>query len=376
LAPVDQSGFADAHFWLAQQHLNGKTGLSPDEALKQAESHLNHLQRALEKAGLKSNQVLPAVTFVRAEVEIRKKQFENGMKLLESIATYWPAAIALMERHLGQSNPTQALKYGLVLYEEIKRQPKYLSAMSEHNFATWCTALASGGDRPELIDALNHWHRRFPDNEMIHDEIVSIRLLQIDTLLSRGSQSDSVRAAEILVKATLELPVSCHATVSQWATPRLVPKGTDPAFEKVVELAVAKDDASSMLLEIVGSAKAWENDYRQARELFQRAVEKNSENALAWNGLALMELQSDRLPQAMECANRAVEYGKQNVVYLRTRGLIALKLEKWDQVVSDLRQVVAAYPNSKPDHQYLARAYLATGNQAMYELHQSQAGDR
>jgi predicted Zn-dependent protease len=118
---------------------------------------------------------------------------------------------------------------------------------------------------------------------------------------------------------------------------------------------------------------AWDQNFSEARDLFQRAIQTDTTNAIAWNGLALMELQANRLNEALECANQAVEHGTSNFVFLRTRGQIALKLKRWEQVIEDVKKVVAENPGSKIDHAMLAEAYKGIGNQPLSDLHQAQA---
>ncbi len=106
----------------------------------------------------------------------------------------------------------------------------------------------------------------------------------------------------------------------------------------------------------------------RARRDYQKMTKMVPDSPVAWNGLAEVELQAGRYPQAREAALRALDLSPGEWVAAYNLGMIEDRLKLSDQVIEHLNLALSAkVPDARHRlliHFYLARAYARLGQQA------------
>ncbi len=108
-----------------------------------------------------------------------------------------------------------------------------------------------------------------------------------------------------------------------------------------------------------------------ARQDYQRMTELDPGSAVAYNGLAEVELQGDRYPHALRAAKKAQELAPEEWVAAYNLGMIEDRLEHDDAVIQHLNAALRLeIPDSRHRllaHLYLWRAFCRQGDSARAE---------
>ena len=106
------------------------------------------------------------------------------------------------------------------------------------------------------------------------------------------------------------------------------------------------------------------DDLTAARRDYQRMTKLDAESAVAYNGLAEVELQAGRYPAARDAAQRAHELAPEEWVAAYNLGMIEDRLEDSQAVFRHLKRALAlGIPDSR--HRLLARLYLWRANERL-----------
>jgi tetratricopeptide (TPR) repeat protein len=374
LAPLDKAGFPEAHFWLARQYYEEATALKGTASLERAELHLKRLEEALKELNVKA--VPHNVVLLSALLMFKKNELDQGLALIKSVSSqFWPALVLQLEMHVKLGQSKNAIEDALAVSQLVKKQPEILEELSLDFFPMWCTALAVANEREELRIAISHWFQKHPGDRRARVEWTNLQFMEIDTLMVRGSESDLTRATQILIQTTARLDYEFQPFVSSLLLKHLPPTGNHPNYLRLVELAAQDERASSLLLEILGTAATLRDDVQNARQLLTRATQKDPNNPIALNNLAFVidcYFDDDR-SLALELADRAVNLQPDNMDFLHTRGFIHLHLRRWESAIEDLRIVAARKPNESDIHLGLAQSYREIGKLELAVLHENQA---
>jgi tetratricopeptide (TPR) repeat protein len=372
LAPLDKPGFPEAHFWLARKYLEEQASLKGEPSLARAQTHLNLLKRALAEINIKP---LPVnVVLLAAMIDLKQGNAEKALQQLRSVsARYWPALVLQLEIHLKLSQHEAAMQDALAISQAVRKELGILDEVSPAFFPMWCQALAATKDREELKFAIRQWFRKYPDDVAAEQEWGVLQFFEIEALMIRGSEADMSRALAILIQTTEQLGMQHHPLISSWLNEQLPPRKNQPNFLRLAEMAAEDDRAPSILLEVLGTAASLRSDQQTALELLNRAIDKEPENLVALNNLAyVISLHfPQHYPLALEMVERAVKIQPSNVAFLHTRGLLFVRLEKWDKAIADLVIVAAKAPNAADVHRGLAIAYRAIGKPELAAIHEA-----
>lgn len=374
LAPIDRPGFPEAHFWLAQLYLEEKGHLQGKASLERADLHLKLLAQALKEIRVET--LPPNVTLMAAMLEFKKKNPKDGLSLLKSVSgRYWPALVFQMEVHANLGQTKEVVEDALAISQLVKKEPGVLAEVTREFFPMWCSALSAARETDDLKSAVLHWVEKYPNDPQAIAAWAKMQLSEIDTLMIRGSESDLSRAVRILVQATNRLDLDQHELIASWLYVKLPPSSNLPNYQRLTELAAKSEDASSLLLEVLGTAAAMRNDNVAARELLTRAAAKDANNVVALNNLAyIISLHFvDEMPLALELAEKAFRVDPDDIRIMHTRGFIYLRLQRWEPAIKDLRAVIARNPDAADVHRGLAEAYRKTGRAELAALHETQA---
>ena len=107
---------------------------------------------------------------------------------------------------------------------------------------------------------------------------------------------------------------------------------------------------------------------KQARRDYEKMIELDSQSAVAYNGLAEVELQARHYPQALAAARQAHQLAPDEWVALYNLGMIEDRLQASESAVGHLQAALALrIPDSRHRllaHLYLLRAYVRLGHQS------------
>jgi tetratricopeptide (TPR) repeat protein len=373
MAPLDQPGFPEAHFWLARKYFEDQAPLQGEPALTRAQTHLDLLEQALGELNIS---VPPNVVLLRALIEFKKGEVELGLQRVKSVSgQFWPAMILQLETHarLGMNEP--AFEDALAISQMIKREPVILDDVSSSFFQMWCQTLAAAGAREELKTAIQHWFAKYPDDPQAETGWATLQFMEIESLMNRGSEQDLVRATKIMIQTTNQLGAKQRPMISRWWSEHLPPKKNNSNFLRLAEIAADHEEASSTLLEALGTSASVRNDPQRALELLKRAAEKDSTNVIALNNLAFVisDHFQEELPLAIESVEKAVQLQPDNMAILHTRGILYVRLEQWEKAIPDLVAVAAKNPNAADVHSGLAVAYRRIGKPELAAFHETLA---
>jgi tetratricopeptide (TPR) repeat protein len=373
LAPWEKAGFPEGHFWLAKIYFQEQAALKGLESLKRAEVHLLRLQESVDALNGQPTELPPNVTLLKAMIEFKKQNDREALSLLNSISSkFWPALILQLEFNVQMGFKENASKDAQKISRLVKRDPSILNELSPQFYPLWCSSLSDAGADEDLNEAIQHWYRMHPENETALVEWSKIQFFEIDNLLVRGSDSDLERATGLLVGISNRLGPKFRLLISAWLFSRLPPEQQFPNYLKLAAQTANHPEVSSTMLEIIGTAATIRGEHELCLTLLKRAIEKDPENAIAWNNLAFVTSESfpADMPLALDAVNRAIQLQPTNVEFLHTRGFIYLQLKKWNLAIEDLSVVVSQTPNASEVHRGLAQAYRAIGNSQLAELHE------
>jgi tetratricopeptide (TPR) repeat protein len=126
-----------------------------------------------------------------------------------------------------------------------------------------------------------------------------------------------------------------------------------------LETALAKNSGSHALLVGLGNVRNFQGQYRQAMSLYRKAIGPPNPSPEALNNLAWLLAFHGEPAEALALLNRAIEIVGPLPVFLDTRGIVELKLEKVDPALRDLTEAAMQRENSPNAYFHLAQAYWA-----------------
>lgn len=142
-----------------------------------------------------------------------------------------------------------------------------------------------------------------------------------------------------------------------------------------VQAALEKSPDDLGLLAALAAVRNFEGQFDDAEKLYRRILKKDSGHVAALNNLAwLLALRGGRAGEAVQLVNHAVQINGPNPNLLDTRAVAYLALNRAEDAVNDLREVVAESP-SPTAYFHLAQAQLSAGRQKEAVLAWKQANE-
>ena len=141
------------------------------------------------------------------------------------------------------------------------------------------------------------------------------------------------------------------------AAPRADPSRINRVSRRIEEAVARSPDAAPLLVSL-GAVRELQGRYREAEELYRRAIERDGGDGVPLNNLAwLTALREGDAPRALELIDRAIDLDGPEPELLDTRAVVYLSLGRWTEALDDLNEAVAATP-SAPRLFHLAQAHL------------------
>ena len=383
LAPSDRSGYAPAHFWLAEQIMNSKTPLSPAE--------FQQLEQRLELS-LVSRDAVSAARLPLVDVAIRSRRWEVAAKYLEELVARRPdllMTLASVYRQQGNesrsaTNSDRAAAY----YSGLVRQ----NLQDDANRLRWAEALVFQRKLREAIEVLQAADSAETDPQY-GAAIAQVFLMRMtgagtaplldglnapaDALLAANRPVSALELAsriELLERALHYAPhhPAVLAAIAQLSTQE-TPDGEQA--RSWLKDALARGDAPATVHLILGTAAATKGDLPQATFHLEQAHQRDPKLAVAANNLAYVLARSDP-PQpehALQLVDAALQILPQHPEFRETRGQILLMLGHPKEAILDLERVLKSLPGRSEVHAGLAAAYQSLGDQDLADRHQRMA---
>lgn len=322
-------GFARAHLGLGQVLLARAGAAGADESRHLLEEAVTHLERARELAPADGTPLAPlsqAYLRLGREEEAREAaRRSRELPRLDGFPDPWLGRLG----SLGVSSSI-AQERGVGLLEAGRFEAasgelsKVVAARPEDPFAhlSLARALRGAGRPAAALESLERALELKPD-------LVAARLDYGLLLLERGRVEEALeplrRASEALeaqgdregdVESRRQL-LAAHEALGQ----AMLSRGEVPVGLGHLRRAEELGDLSADSYVAWGSALAQESRFREARELFRRAVEADPESARAHANLGLVHEALGRPEEAVEQYRRALELGGDPLAESRLRAL-------------------------------------------------------
>lgn len=360
LAPENQPGYPQAHYWIARELLEGRRLRSEEESLALAKVHLDHLNAL----GVES---VP-LELLRANWLVRQGRLAEAADALEPIVHFMPvAAFHRMQINLQLQRLDQARQDARTMVSQME-ELKHHQTLAAMDYQRWLAAEELLGSGAQLRTILERWLQEEPENREAR-LMLARRLRQEAAHLLRAPLPDAQQVVERWLNAA-ELTGDYQALTAQ-AIELLQQGGTLPVGSQLFAELRESPDTPATVLTNLGTAAAVQGELQQAEELLRAALEKDDSDAVAWNNYALVLGKGDasRLEEALAAVNRALAHEPQSHRFRETRGQILLKMNRWRAAIEDLEYALNGLPELVQIHDSLAVAYQALGHAELARLH-------
>lgn len=373
LAPLDKPGYAPAHIWIAQGLVSGKltseeepaVATDPQAAFTLAEQHLDQLEELeFTSSGL---------SLLRAYVLALTGREQDAIELLEPYAKDPGPAAVMRLRLLAQARDLPAAREQARVVVEMTSDRKWRDTAQADDFESWALAAELRGDADQMEASLNAWVKAQPDDDKPRLLFAKYRSEQAMRLLAAPTTAPE-KTAEVIVDAVrLGAPDAwTNDTIA-----RIVQQRSSSRYlRRVWELLTEAPDTPASLMTSMATSAAAQGDIVTARAAFSHAIEREDASPIVWNNYAWTLLQQpDPDPTAaLEAVKRALEKAPNDFRFRETRGQALLALGRWADAIADLEYALNGLPDAVDVHRSLAKAYDATSQPQLAEIHRRQAG--
>lgn len=369
LAPEDRTGYASAHFWLAQNYMSGllvheEIVANEAESLRLAKVHLDHLEE-LQFTG-QYHQFLLSVWL------IREGRLEEAAELLQDLVTIMPsAAFERMRVSLRLKRTEQAREDARALITHMTTLEQRGKVPDANELQWWLAAEEVLGNLEQMGEILDKWLLAEPENRQAQQALARVYRQQAAQRL-RDPLPDEQEIASLWLKAA-ELEGRNDALI-QTAGELYENRATSPSYARILQAFRESPKTPPQLFLAVGTQAAVAEQYEDARLYYKATLERDATSAVAWNnyGLVLGKGSDAQLDEALRAVDKALEIAPEEHRFRETRGQILLRMQRWQEAIEDLEFALNGLPQLEAIHQSLATAYDALGEKELAKLHQAQ----
>ena len=388
IAGAEKPGFSAAHFWQAQHLIAGDLAIDPEQALPLA---LQHLQQVTARTGKTT-----PVDFFEGVVYAKMGQTQAAINSLEQAASEVPAAVALlMEIRTAIGETKRAKDDALVVERQLQQKKSEGKTLSETELRWQASAAKLLGDPEAAALAVQQWYQANPESPEAILNQATVQLGRVDRWLDQIAASnnasnnasnqpgESKLPLDWILQAAKLMPDNRYSLVAGTLNRIWRMRKSSPAVEVFFAKLVPNDSLGqesvtpeSLLpgkaIEVFGTAAALDADWVVADRLLGLAAIVDPQWSPAWNNRAyvISEGFPQRWAEAVGYADRAIQLQPGNAEFHETRGMLNLKLQRWELAIVDLEVAVnGLVGQSKQIHQALSVAYRNLGNDRMAEVH-------
>lgn len=367
LAPETKPGFPGAHYWIAEQLLDGKLGVAAPASLQLAIQHLEHVRTRM---GLQ-----PEVAFLTGLAYSRLDQPEAAINQLLQVEDRVPAANVLLTELFQRSGQAEAARdQALALFRQLQRVETGGTELDEQQVRWKTYATGVIGDETMAQAAAEQWYRMNPNSQEAMVYRGTLQLLQVDRWLDAPNSETMPVAIEQMIAAAKTVNDANYGIVRRRAERIWQQHRLSPQIATYFQALQDEPELPGLLLEFFGTRAATVGDWVLAEQLLARASTVRPDWAQTWNNWAFVLNTSftDRREEALQHANRAIELDGNNADYHETRGMIHYALGNFEAAVKDLEIATNGVNDLDSVHRTLADVHRRLGNDALAEVYEQQ----
>ncbi|MEZ6118047.1 MAG: tetratricopeptide repeat protein [Pirellulaceae bacterium] len=366
ISPLDRPGFVPGHIWLADSLLRDPHELEQTERIRLAQQHLQHaLDR--EPSHQRAQNLMAQIYLASGQLDQANQILDAASKTsTDNLSKLSVAEISLRAGRVSSAN--QIARDVIADLEPRMNSDEPDQVISAAEFLAYAVALNLVGENSDAIHWLQEGVKRFPDNQMLSENLVRMRLQDYDRrALGDFSPEDRLSILSELIEldaksepVIVRLVALLHATEIQTQVAQLVSDRID-----IASLTIDSQKTVAALAVLRG-------DMLAARDHFATILKRVPNDADTVNNLAWLYAHQEPLDldKAIEFANKAVSLAPDNPHYLDTRGSVYLVRREWQKAITDLESALNGIPDKPEIHQGLAQAYREIGNLELSEIHQ------
>jgi predicted Zn-dependent protease len=366
LAPLGAPGYPLAHYWILQHLLQKKIDVPTDEAYRLARIHLD----LLAKLGAKG----PELDLMEANCLVHENRAKEASALLKPlIYRNRAAAVERLRIDVMLNFAGEARQDAMAVREQMQKLSTSSSqSLTARDYQYWTMAEGVLGDSKRSSELLAEWIKLDPANKAAKKQMAGVYLREFQQMLN----SPDADAAELALRLqkSFELNDPPEAAKEQLAV-MYQQKFANDVVAKIFDCLYSTPKLPPNLAELMGTSAAVSGEWDRAETWLRQALRDRPNNAAAWNNLACVLLQHSNPPlqEALAAASKAVEADNDDYRFRQTRGQILLRLQRYQESVSDLEYALNGMPDVATIHQSLAKAYDALGNRQLADFHQLNA---
>ncbi len=365
LAPVDRPGMEGAHFWIAQNLINGTLGVAPPESLNLALKHLEHLKtRVGNEAEVR---LLEGLTLARLG------RVPAAINALTPIAEQnVVAAFILMEIYSNQGQRAAARQQALVVNRKLTQLIDEGQTLNEDQLKWRLMATRVIGDEKLAAESIEQWYKSNPDSEEARVNRTRLLVQEVARWCQQPNLATVDAMKQKMQEAANTVPLPQVGMVASLAGAMARGRTQSPGIAALYRALLDDASTSGLLLESFGTAAALQQDWATADVLLGRATEATPTWGAAWNNRAYVLSMAfpDRLTEALGYAERAVGMDEFNPDYRETRGMLNYKLKNFEAAIADLEIAMNGANDLKSVHAALADSHRRLGNPALAEVYE------
>lgn len=359
LAPLDGTGFARAHVWLARRLLvPDEQSLSRDR-LDLAYAHLMRAKPMLRNA--------PEIDWMLAQYFVAKGQGEAAIPHLAQASQQMPELcfeLSLLYASLDQGEDARKAAYRA----DTHYRNQVLSDPYNHDARLrWASIRVNLQDFAAATRILTEGLALQPDGPY-QRALASTFVARYDHDVRQ--QGDNPALGLELLRIALK-----HDPNSREALERLIAIGDEASRASIepefLETLLASGYANAFTHFVLG-CRAWDaNQVETALWHLERAYHLDEQLAPVANNLAWILTNSPvpDLDRALQIINSVIEHAPHDGAYRDTRGQIYVKLQRWPEALDDLQAALPQLRDNIELHQTLVRVYRELGREGLAAKH-------
>jgi hypothetical protein len=365
LAPLNMPGYPPAHYWIIQHLLQKKLNVPAEETFKLVRVHLDLLIRLGAKG--------PELDLLEANCLVHENQAERAAELLKPlIYRNRAAAVERLRLDVGLNHLDDARQDAMAVREQMQKQRGVADGLTSKDYQYWILAEGVLGDSSRARELLGEWIKLDPENTTAKQQLAGVYLREFQLLLASPQPVAADLALRIQNSFALSDPPE---SAKEQLAVMYQQKYADETLKELFDRLHDTPNLSPALAELLGTSAAVSGEWDRAESWLRQSLAVKPDNAAAWNNLACVLLQHSNPPlaEALAAAGKAVEADSNDFRFRQTRGQILLRLERYQEAVSDLEYALNGMPNVPTIHQSLAKAYDALGNRQLAAFHERNA---
>jgi tetratricopeptide (TPR) repeat protein len=390
LAPDDASGYPAALFGRAQQMLRQTRTF--DRAAR--ESLVHHLRESL-----KWSEGRETASMLLADICAAQQQFREAAAHLEPLVSRRPELhLKLAKLYATMGDQTRArheIREAAGCFREHLDQDasdvraRLLLAQSQAMLGDFASAesglleclreVEGGGDLRSAVAAGSGDPRRTVEEVACGEAGVVCRALSqlYVAMYDQHRQSDQkeIGVQLDLLQKSLRFGPNDPETLTRLAALAVNSEQDSSLARDLLQDALARGQTPATVHLILGTHAAVNSRWKEARLHLEQAQRMNARTPALLNNLAwvLAHDEPADLGQAVRLADAAVELAPDHPEIRQTRGTILVRLERWEEAVTDLELAIGKLTDRPHLHELLAQAYSHLGDDDLAGKHRQLA---